>query len=70
MAYNPNSSPYTDIFDGKFNSFDATGIVTSGNNALKSNVNDMEMEENSSLALGYDNKAPGFTPNPGKFFED
>lgn len=69
-AYNASSSGYKDLFDGKFNSFDSSAIVSQGNNALKtgSESTDMDLEQGN-LALGYKNSAPGFSPKPGKFFD-
>lgn len=66
-GYDAASSPYKDLFDDKFNSFDAADIVT-GNNTLKSGVNDMDIEDGN-LALGYKNASPATTPKPGKFFD-
>lgn len=66
-GYDAANSPYRDLFDGKFNSFDAANIVT-GNNTLKSGLSDMDIED-SNLALGYKNDAPGFSPKPGKLFD-
>lgn len=66
-GYDAASSPYKDLFDEKFNSFDAADIVT-GNNTLKSGVSDMDLED-SNVAIGYKNDAPGFSPKPGKFFD-
>ena len=66
-GYDAGNSPYRDLFDAKFNSFDAANIVT-GNSTLKSGMFDMEVES-SNLALGYKNNPPGTDPKPGKFFD-
>jgi hypothetical protein len=67
-SYDANSSSYSDIFDEKFNSFNPEAIVSGGNNKLKSAMFDMDIED-SDLALGYKNSAPGSSPKPGKFFD-
>ena len=66
-GYDAAHSSYTDPFGAKFDSFDAANIVT-GNNTLKSGLSDMDIED-SNLALGYKNDAPGFSPKPGKLFD-
>lgn len=66
-GYNPGSSSFSDLFDGKFSSFDPTAIVSGGNNHLKSGMFDMEIEE-SDLKIGYKNAGPGTDPKPGRWF--
>lgn len=68
-AYNAASSRYSDLFEGKFNSFNPEAIVTGGNNALKSGLSDIDIEE-SELALGYKQPEPATAPKPGRFFLD
>ena len=60
-AYNANSSSYKDLFEEKFTSFDPENIVSSGNNKLKSDMFDMEIE-GSDLAIGYKNDPPATDP--------
>ena len=67
-AYNPGSSSYTDLFNAKFDSFDPENIVSSGNNALKSGLTDMDYESGN-LAYGLKNPPPATDPKPGKFFD-
>ena len=67
-AYNPGSSSYTDPFGAKFDSFDPENIVSSGNNALKSGLTDMDYESGN-LAYGLKNPPPATDPKPGKFFD-
>lgn len=66
--YNPASSGYKDLFDEKFTSFDADGIVSGGNNALKSEMFDMPIEETPAIAFGYKKNETPLTPKPGRFF--
>lgn len=65
-SYDAASSRFSDLMDGKFNSFNPDSIVSSGNNQLKSGVWDSDIED-SPLALGYKNSAPAVTPKPGRF---
>lgn len=65
-SYDPGSMPYSDLFDGKFESFNPANIV-SGNNKLKSGVFDMDIED-SDLRIGYKNADSGTSPKPGRFF--
>lgn len=67
-AYDAASSRYSDLFDGKFNSFDPEKIVSSGNNALKTGQFDIDVED-SDLALGYKQPEPATSPKPGRFFD-
>lgn len=61
------SGSFTDLFDGKFESFDPATIVNAGNRQLKSGFFDIDVED-SNLALGYKNQGPATTPKPGRFF--
>ena len=65
-SYDAASSRFSDLMEGKFNSFNPDSIISSGNNALKSGVWDADIED-SPLALGYKNSAPAVTPKPGRF---
>lgn len=65
-AYNPGNSGYTDPFGDKITGYQPENIVSAGNNALKSGMFDMDVED-SSLALGYKNNGPATTPKPGSF---
>lgn len=67
-AYNASSSSFTDIFEQKFNSFDPENIVSTGNNKLKSDMFDMDIEE-SDLAIGYKNDPPATTPKIGRWMD-
>lgn len=66
-SYDAASSRYSDLMDGKFNSFNPESIISGGNNALKTDVWDADIED-SPLALGYKNAGPATTPKPGRFF--
>lgn len=66
--YDAASSPYKDLFDAKFDSFNPESIVSGGNNRLKSGLNDMDLED-SDLALGYKQPQPITSPKPGRFFD-
>lgn len=69
-SYDAASSRYSDLFDGKFNSFNPENIVSGGNNALKSGQFDIDIED-SELALGYKQPEPALSPaRPGRFFDD
>lgn len=57
---------YSDLMGDKFTSFNPETIISGGNNALKSNVWDADIED-SNLALGYKNAGPATTPKPGRF---
>lgn len=66
-SYNAASSSFSDLFDGKFNSFDPDAIISGGNNRLKSGMFDMEVED-SDLALGYKQPSQPLQPGrPGRF---
>ena len=68
-SYNPGSSGFKDLFDGKFESFNPEAIVSGGNNKLKSAMFSMEVEETPDLALGYKkNNTPLEPKTPGRFF--
>ena len=66
-SYDAGHSSFSDLFQGKFNSFNPEAIVSGGNNKLKSGMFDMEVEE-SDLAFGYKQPNPPLTPKtPGRF---
>lgn len=65
--YDAAHSSYSDLFQGKFNSFNPEQIVAGGNNKLKSGLSDMDIEE-SDLAFGYKQPNPPLSPKtPGRF---
>lgn len=65
--YDAAHSSYSDPFQGKFNSFNPEQIVAGGNNKLKPDFFDMDVEE-SDLALGYKQPNPPLSPKtPGRF---
>ena len=69
-SYDAASSRFSDLFDGKFTSFNPENIVTGGNNQLKSGQFDINIED-SDLALGYKQTQPALSPaRPGRFFDD
>lgn len=69
-SYDAASSRFSDLFDGKFNSFNPENIVSGGNNQLKSGQFDIDIED-SDLALGYKQPQPALSPaRPGRFFDD
>lgn len=64
-GFDAGTSGFTDMFGGKF---DYPGNLASNNSQLKSGMFP-DMVEDGPNAIGYNNKAPGFEPNPGKFFD-
>lgn len=66
-SYDASSSSFSDLFEGKFNSFNPDSIISGGNNRLKSGMFDIDLED-TDLALGYKNSAPAVSPKPGRFF--
>ena len=66
-SYDASSSSFSDLFEGKFNSFNPESIISGGNNRLKSGMFDIDLED-TDLALGYKNSAPAVSPKPGRFF--
>lgn len=67
-SYDAASSHYSDLMEAKFTSFNPEAIVSGGNNAIKSDVWDSDIED-SNLALGYKNAGPATAPKPGRFFD-
>lgn len=65
-SYNAASSSFSDLFDGKFNSFDPDAIISGGNNRLKSGMFAMDIED-SDLAIAYSQPTPALSPKPGRF---
>jgi hypothetical protein len=65
-SYNAASSSFSDLFDGKFNSFDPDAIISGGNNRLKSGMFAMDIED-SDLAIAYSQPTPVLSPKPGRF---
>lgn len=65
-SYNAGSSSFSDLFQGKFNSFDPDAIVSGGANRLKSGMFDMDIED-SELALAYNQPTPATSPKPGRW---
>jgi len=65
-SYDAASSHFNDLMEGKFNSFNPESIISGGNNALKSDIWDADIED-SNLGLGYKNAGPATTPKPGRF---
>lgn len=65
-SYDAASSKYNDLMNDKFTSFNPDSIISGGNNALKTDVWDADIED-SNLALGYKNSGPATTPKPGRF---
>ena len=67
-SYDAASSSYKDLFEDKFTSFNPENIVSSGNNKLRSDMFDMEIED-SDLAIGYKNDPPATDPKIGRFMD-
>ncbi len=67
-SYDAASSSYKDLFEDKFTSFNPENIVTSGNNKLRTDMFDMEIE-NSDLAIGYKNDPPATDPKIGRWMD-
>ena len=67
-SYDAASSSYKDLFEDKFASFNPENIVSSGNNKLRSDMFDMEIED-SDLAIGYKNDPPATDPKIGRFMD-
>lgn len=67
-SYDAASSSYKDLFDSKFTSFNPENIVSSGNNKLRTDMFDMEIED-SDLAIGYKNDPPATDPKIGRFMD-
>ena len=66
-SYNAASSGFSDLFEGKFNSFDPDSIISGGNNRLKSGMFGVDIED-SDLAIAYNQPQPATTPaRPGRF---
>lgn len=65
-SYDAGSSGFSDLFQGKFNSFNPDAIVSGGANRLKSGMFDLEVED-SDLALAYKNTPPATAPKPGRW---
>ena len=66
-SYDAGHSSYSDLFQGKFNSFNPETIISGGNGKLKSGFFDMDVED-SDLALGYRQPNPPLSPKtPGRF---
>jgi hypothetical protein len=64
-GFDAADSSFTDFMGGKF---DYPKDQSSNHSQLKNNQMP-DMDEAGANPIGYINKAPGFEPNPGKFFE-
>ena len=64
-AFDAGTSTFKDFMEGDF---DYPKDQSSNHSQLKNNQMP-EQSEDGPNALGYINKAPGFDPKPGKFFE-
>lgn len=68
-SYDPSTSGFKDLFDGKFTSFQPETIISGGNNKLKSGMFDMNIEEDDDISIGYKRNEPPLEPKrPGRFF--